>query len=312
MTVLNTNTFASLSFDHHTQFDFESLVAEFQQALESGVSAPARMKRTGEQLASFDIGPARISLAYSNETFDRDSYSNQKASLAVFVGTAADALQPLTQDDRAAICKGVLDRVEAVHPCDHRVWGETDRDISGIALEDGQTDDAPISTIAPKRVRKLDTASRSLRPYNVDVGDAFDEMQIMAPALVPEVIRPTHPARHADRVGGSAARALPRMVAIGANQTTARDQMIVRNAFRADADEDDIQAIDRPVAHRVAIYTLNTSLVVICLPVGAAMFSYCALGRENLNAVGRAMALTGIALGLARNFDLGGLLPMIG
>ena len=102
------------------------------------------------------------------------------------------------------------------------------------------------------------------------------------------------------------------MVAIGANQTTARDQMIVRNAFRTNAGEDDIQAIDRPVAHRIAIYTLNTSLVVICLPVGAAMFSYCALGRENLNAVGRAMALTGIALGLARNFDLGGLLPMIG
>ena len=73
-----------------------------------------------------------------------------------------------------------------------------------------------------------------------------------------------------------------------------------------------MSATEQPIAHRLAIYTLNTSLVVICLPVGAAMFSYCALGRENLNAVGRAMALTGVGIALAQSWVSGAVFPLIG
>ena len=175
-----------------------------------------------------------------------------------------------------------------------------------------------------KRVRNLTAASRRSRPDDVESGEAYGEMQIMPPARVSAPIRPTHPAVHADRVKGrmdrigsdvpiALARSVPRQVVIAASQTAARDEVILRNAILTDpGSDDDTKGPDRSVAHRAAIYTLNTSLVVVCLPVGAAMFSYCALGRENLNVVGRVMALTGIALGLAQGFGLGGLLPLIG
>lgn len=53
---------------------------------------------------------------------------------------------------------------------------------------------------------------------------------------------------------------------------------------------------DRPLPHRLTIYTLNTSLLVIALPVGAAMLTYNALGRESLTATARAMAITGVGI----------------
>lgn len=53
---------------------------------------------------------------------------------------------------------------------------------------------------------------------------------------------------------------------------------------------------DRPLEHRLAIYTLNTTLLVIALPVGAAMLTFNALGRESLTATARAMAITGVGI----------------
>ena len=327
MAALETKTFAMLCFNHNTRFDFESLVAEFQQALDAGVSVPTRMRRVGGQFASFDIGPARISLAYSNESFDPDSHRRQTASLAVYVGATDGTGDRMLQDDRAGICKGVLDRVEAVHPCDHRVWGETDRDITPLYPDTPQPSELPAThsaPVAPRRVSKQTAAIRRSRPDDVESGEAYGETQIMPPARITAPICPTHPALHADRIKGrmerigsddpiALARSVPRQVVIAARQTAARDEVILRNAMLPDLDNgDDTKGTDRPVAHRMAIYTLNTSLLVICLPVGAAMFSYCALGRENLNVVGRVMALTGIALGLAQNSGLGALLPLIG
>lgn len=53
---------------------------------------------------------------------------------------------------------------------------------------------------------------------------------------------------------------------------------------------------EMPLPHRLSIYTLNTSLLIIALPVGAAMLTYNALGRESLTATARAVAITGVGI----------------
>jgi hypothetical protein len=53
---------------------------------------------------------------------------------------------------------------------------------------------------------------------------------------------------------------------------------------------------DRSLPHRLSIYTLNTSLLIVALPVGAAMLTYNALGRESLTATARAAAITGVGI----------------
>lgn len=317
MSALATNTFATVCFKKNTQFDFESLVSEFQQALGDGVSGPIRMRRVGGQFVSFDMGRAQLSLAYSRPSVDADSHREHQASLAVYVGAAETSGQFMSMQERAGLCKGVLDRIEAAHACDHRVWGETDRAILPL-----YSDPVPAIaqsepyTLAPKRVRRLAAGSRRSRPAMME--NAATGAQSLTVRVPVEPIRLTHPALYADRIKNlrsdapTTARALPRQVALGLPQTDVRDLTILRNVFLPDHDVVTDQRADRPVAHRLAIYTLNTSLVVICLPVGVAMFSYCAMGRENLNAVGRAMALTGIGIALAQSSVLNAVMPLLG
>lgn len=321
MSALATNTFATVCFKKNAQFDFESLVTEFQQALDGGLSGQTRIRRIGEQFVSFDMGRAQLSLAYSSASIDHDNQRDHQASLAVYVSAGETSGQSMSSAERAGLCKGVLDRIEAVHPCDHRVWGETDRDIRPLYL----ADETPLcviaqpdqTAVAPRRVHHTAKVRRS-RPSGLPIGTGQDGEQT-SPAKVARVpVQLTHPARcaHSIKVARSHTarhpRALPRQVALGLPQTEVRDQSILRNVFLPDFDAADTSATDRPVEHRLAIYTLNTSLVVICLPVGAAMFSYCALGRENLNAVGRAMALTGVGIALAQSSLAGAILPMLG
>lgn len=316
MTALSTNTFATVCFNKNAQFDFESLVTEFQQALDEGLSGQTRMRRVGGQFVSFDMGRAQLSLAYSSPSIDRDSQRSHQASLAVYVSAGETSGKSLSSEERAGLCKGVLDRIEAVHACDHRVWGETDRDIRPLYSDDIENV-APLSipaqpvptAIAPRRVRQTTNLGRRSRPTN----PAQANTPSAAPKAAPKPVFLTHPALCAEGIKSSAQpRALPRQVALGLPQTASRDLTILRNVFLTDRVTLDIAAHDRPVAYRLAIYTLTTSLVVICLPVGVAMFSYCALGRENLNAVGRAMALTGIGIALAQPTLAATVLPLIG
>ena len=317
MTALATNTFATVCFKKDAQFDFESLITEFQQALDDGLSGQTRMRRVGGQFVSFDMGRAQLSLAYSSASVDRDSQRSHRANLAVYVSAGDSSDKTLSSEERAGLCKGVLDRIEAVHACDHRVWGETDRDIRPLY----SADEAPTAiaarptptAIAPRRVLQPAVGRRS-RPSGASHGDILPA----APKIAPREVHPTHPAFYADRIrlarskSPSQPRALPRQVALGLPQTASRDLSILRDVFLYDAEDPKMSATEQPVAHRLAIYTLNTSLVVICLPVGAAMFSYCALGRENLNAVGRAMALTGVGIALAQSWVSGAVFPLIG
>ena len=286
MTALASNTFQTVSFNPKAQFDIESLVTEFQHVHDDAMAATTELRWVHGRFVSVDLGRAQLSLAYSSATVDRDNQRGQQASLAVCVDAGESFGKIGSPENRAML----------------PLYGAETLATARISSP----------TVAPKRIRKLTKATRRSRP---GMPESCGYQTTILPA---EPIKPTHPALYADRIKQARSiaplqtRPLPRQVALGLPQTESRDLNILREVFlsnQADADE---QVTERTVAHRLAIYTLNTSLVVICLPVGVAMFSYCALGRESLNAVGRAMALTGIGIALAQSSLLGTVLPLIG
>jgi len=130
--------------------------------------------------------------------------------------------------------------------------------------------------------------------------DTFDEEKVLRSV---RKIRPTHPAVHADRIIKPEPMPEPTLaplsvvgLAEGDHELAAR----LRYALYPPEDELPDQIHARPLAHRAAIYTINASLIAISLPVGAAMMTYCILGRESLNVAARAMALTGTAIGFSQ------------
>lgn len=64
-----------------------------------------------------------------------------------------------------------------------------------------------------------------------------------------------------------------------------------------------------PMGHRLTIYGLSASLMMVSLPVGAAVMTYNVLGRENLRSTARVTALAATAKGLLMLF-LGSELPL--
>ena len=59
---------------------------------------------------------------------------------------------------------------------------------------------------------------------------------------------------------------------------------------------------------QLTVYTMTMTLMVLAFPIGFAMLIYNILGGENLKATSRAMALTGIGMGMY----LVGFAPKIG
>ncbi len=55
-----------------------------------------------------------------------------------------------------------------------------------------------------------------------------------------------------------------------------------------------------PLPQRLTVYTLNTTLMLVALPVGSAILAYNVLRGEDLTASSRAIALSGTLLGLAQ------------
>ncbi|TKA95160.1 hypothetical protein FAZ78_18330 [Cereibacter changlensis] len=47
---------------------------------------------------------------------------------------------------------------------------------------------------------------------------------------------------------------------------------------------------------RLAIHTMNTTLILVSLPVGAAMLTYSLLRGEDLRMTSRALVLTGLGM----------------
>jgi hypothetical protein len=55
-----------------------------------------------------------------------------------------------------------------------------------------------------------------------------------------------------------------------------------------------------PLAQRLTLYSMNLTLVIVAAPVGAALLTYNALGREDMKLTARAMSLTGIAVAVSQ------------
>lgn len=71
----------------------------------------------------------------------------------------------------------------------------------------------------------------------------------------------------------------------------------VRTALYPDAERQ-----DRPTTQmRIAAHTLNSTLIIVSLPVGAALLTYSLLRGEDIQLSARAMALTGTLLGLSQS-----------
>lgn len=265
MPTIATSTIAALGFAPSATLDFPTLVGEFDDALRAAAS-DVEVTWEGAEDASggtvqFDTGEVLISLVHR---------AGPAPALIIAVGARPDGTGcgPLFEG-RWDLCMMLVGQIEALLPVERKVWLDIDR-----SFDDGARDRALALLARPQADRPQQKA----------------------------VPRPTHPALPADR---RLARPEPDApILIADDPAPMPDWTEELRSLRAALHAEDDMALDprrQPVPHRAAIYTMNAALMVVALPVGAAMLTYCALGRENLSSVARVMALTGSGLGLVHD-----------
>jgi hypothetical protein len=243
-----------------------------------------------EDIVIFEVDGTRLSLAYCDVTREPDAGAVADDVAAVLVisigndpsGTVAGALF----DNRYQICGGLVEKVEGRHRSDMTIWIE-EPGMFNEDVFDGILDDI------------------LCRPKQPPAPDVFPH------PVAADVIVATHPVLYAD---GEPLSRTQHKHPQTMEMERLRSALYAKDARpdRQGASPDRLRPRDMPLPHRLTIYTINATLMVVALPIGAAVMTYCALGRESLSVAARAMALTGAAIGVGQLEAVRNLLSLVG
>ncbi|EYD77071.1 hypothetical protein Rumeso_01330 [Rubellimicrobium mesophilum DSM 19309] len=260
-------TVGQLLYPTRPSLDFERLVAELDSALAGAGAGERRTTLERDGLAVIDAGASRISVAMA-ENLDTAGAAAITVTVGFGPGDQGDARLARRQ---AVLARLIADRLAARSTPAETIWTESHEIATPEFLE------RSIEALAARR-----EAEREHRPpprHFVDLDDL--------PRLVAKVDA-TLDARRAgwvESVGVPAGLDLPEVDLSGL------DARRTESAPSA--------------ALRLAAHLIDATLMVVLLPVGAAMMIYSLSRGANLTTSARAMALTGVGVSVVQ--ALGGM-----
>ena len=288
---------ATLLYRETMLSEYEDLIEQFDEAFRSRPRASYHHGRPYDDFASFQIDGARVVLAYCDQPAEGSGHG---AGLVLAVSFGVNAGQPVVlAERREALCRSIAARIAARYPAELTLWSETGgefgpdefdgivRDICRVQLEAPEAEvemPAPPPEAAPEPAAEPE--QRAERP-RLAARLARAKITLRPPAFVPPVFVP--PVFAAEPYANSQPDLPHPMVSEAAR---------IRQAlYEEEARKPSAKA---PLAQRLTLYSMNLTLVIVAAPVGAALLTYNALGREDMKLTARAMSLTGIAVAVAQ------------
>jgi hypothetical protein len=294
-------TIGQLVYAASPRFSFARLVADLDGALSGCGVEDRRLGWDHDDVAILDIGGARIALCLA-EDLGRD----RAAAVTVTAGFG-----PGTGDDRLAqrqakLAQLIAERISARFPPARTVWSES-AEIAGPDLFDKLNDLLALQlnaeADAKKRVtaRRLKVERRRRLPEQQDVGRIMARVEATIAARNAGLPDPDPSLLTAEPANSQPD--LPRADRSGLHA--------VRSALYNPEDRD---AEDRPSpALRLAAHAMDATLMVVALPVGAAVMAYGLARGADLKRSARMLALGGIWVGaLGAAGGAGGLGALVG
>lgn len=279
------STIAQLLFVHPPLPDFSAIVSELDKALDRCPAERRSVTWDCEDVAFFELDDMRVALSIS------DAPDNGFLScLAISVGPNMIGAQESALTRRhEGLCRMIADGVQQRYPVEAILWHQAESPVTSETLYN-------LLDALPKRA---------------DLDRLECEIEIMAANDAPAAPQPAVLAARA-RIAASTARAadpanqpVPDATTVAANDIPdlprlfVEDLRRVREALYPEEAEGYVAPPDKgALARRLAAHTMNTTLIMVSLPVGGALLTYSVLRGEDMRLTGRAMALTGLALGL--------------
>lgn len=290
MQVKQDTTIAQFVFDHDPALDLPVLVNELDQALQKSGAGQRRITWDCDDLALIDVDDARFALSYADAETGAGA---PQRSLMISVGPTPGIDGDFDSERHSDLCHGIAERLRLRFAPEHTVWHNVKGPVTPDLIDD-LFDRLPEFDATPKRPSDLRSApARALR--------AFPEADLSEPVSFAEKAQAVKAAK-AER-----ARALEtQKVRAGDDEPANTIPPILRpprtelGRVRAALYPEAETAKPVETRMRLAAHTMDTTLMLVFLPAGAAMLTYSLLKGGNVNASARMMAITCTVLGLTQ------------
>jgi hypothetical protein len=313
---------AALCYTQKTNLDFQALTIEIGCALRKTGQGSTHRHDHYSDVVLFDLSDVRIALAHTDLRleFSGDGALSEFAEcLTISVSGTVDIPDAVvTSADLALLLQGVVDCIEHRLPSDQAFRFERDEIFTEVIYDqliehiwtmtqssDAHAQDRARDSACTIKKQALIAIPRSAQPSGHQPDDAPPAVKTKS-AHEQFSKWPTHPAAAADTKG---AQALARSK--GSSKEDA--ERIRLSLYPLDENQDDAlfeNKTTQTTLHRAAIHTLNTSVMVFSLPVGAFLLTLSMAGRESMVLSSRLTAMTGSTIGLAQTQQLQSILSI--
>ena len=322
MVAINTSTSVSLLYVERPNLNFARCVDNLEKALRDTAHVHFQMSWDNDDYVQFDIDGSRVVLGFDTLTPSapvsraKPAEPHYAAALVMAVGPGLRRGEAtLIARNAQALCSTVIDSIDHWHPADLTLWKQIDGvftadhfdELVDIAInlppEKGSIfiEEAEVRTAAqngskfgavPEK-RLMDRAAAEIRPRQV-----YPSL-VKEPPPRPAPLLPQHPPMQALNIRVTAANDAPHL------PHPMQEELARIRAALYPPEPKAAVTEKEPLARRLTLYTFNTTLLIVSLPVGAALLTYNVLGHEDSRVTARLMAVTGVIVGLLHTFAPG-------
>jgi hypothetical protein len=278
-------TIGQLIYSNLPKLDFAKLVADLEVALAGCEAGTRHPSFHGDRMAMIDAGASRVTVSLADGLDRRGA-----AAVIVTVGYAPllDGDQRLARR-RTVLSRLIVERVASRFAPSETVWTESEEEATPEMI--GQL----IEGLAARR--EAQEASRSERAR-------------ARRSLPRHFVEPDDLPRMMARFDASlAARRTGRPAAVAAAEGS-RAALDITDLALLEGAKERANASGRTSSApmRLAAHLIDATLMVVALPVGAGMMVYSLSRGANLNTSARALAISGLGIGVVHKLGSGGIL----
>ncbi|WP_372840119.1 hypothetical protein [Phaeovulum sp.] len=339
-----TSFVATLLYQETMAENFRQIVAEFDEAFRNRPQLPYSFGRPYDDFAVFNIEGAHIVIAHGDTSPSDSAREREDRAVMVLAISAKVAADPSLAPRFQRLLRSIVGRIQRPFPAEAVLWSEYpgmfEPEMFDVVLAEaaasapynlpntlrGEAPEKMASTCAPTDCAVLSGQMGDASAQDTDPEPPPDRPNGRAPRpLHPKpgdrpassAIRPPNSIASATHAGGNLAsptrassgqlnappydiaNALPDMPAPMLSEAARIRYALYPPERPAQSPR------NAPAVHRVSIYTLNTALILVAMPVGVALLTYNVLGRESLTTTARSVALAGIGVALAHTTSFG-------
>ena len=274
-------TIGQLIYATLPKLDFAKLVADLEVALAGCEAGKRDLTFHGDRMAMIDAGASRVTVSLADRLDRRGA-----ATLVVTVGYA-----PLLDGDerlarrRTVLSRLIVERVASRFAPAETVWTESEEEATPEMIE------RLVEGLAARRAAQeacrseRARARRSLPRHFVEPDDLPRMMARLDATIV--------------------ARRTGRPFAVAAVEGS-RPALDLRDLALLEGTSGSGRTSSAPM--RLAAHLIDATLMVVALPVGAAMMVYSLSRGANLNTSARALAISGLGIGVVHKLGSGSIL----